>query len=47
MKKMWFASFFSIMMLAPVFALNFETATGTDVVNENGEKESGYSSAQL
>ena len=47
MKRLWLVLLFSTMMLVPAFALNFETATGTDVVNENGEKESGYSSAQL
>ena len=35
------------MCCLPLYALDFDKATGQDVVNENGLKESGYSSAQL
>ena len=35
------------MCYLPLYALDFDKATGQDVVNENGLKESGYSSAQL
>lgn len=42
-----FALSLAAMAAIPVLALDPATATGSDVVNGNGEKQSGYSSAQL
>ena len=45
--RLMFLLCFSTAVACSAFALNYATATGTDIVNENGAKASGYSSAQL